>query len=152
MDRGALLHFASQRGMGWLLARAPLAYFLLSRRGQRLRPPAQNGLAGGPGFVEPTPWAEAGRLTEESRIARLGPGNERTHHLDELVEALLALGFRRLDQHGAVDDQREIHGHRVEALVDQRLGEVERGDPRALQELVVEQDLVHARTRKRSCH
>ena len=51
----------------------------------------------------------------------------------------------RLDQHRAVDDQREIHRHRVIALVDQRLGDVERGDAGVLQEAVVEQRFVHAR-------
>ena len=57
-----------------------------------------------------------------------------------------ALRFRlgRLDQHRAVDDQREIHGHRVVALVDHRLGEIERGDAGAFEEMVVEQHLVHA--------
>jgi hypothetical protein len=43
--------------------------------------------------------------------------------------ARLRFRLGRLDQHRAVDDQREIHGHRVEALVDQRLGEVERVTP-----------------------
>ena len=43
-----------------------------------------------------------------------------------------------------MDDQREIHGHRVIALVDHRLGEVEGGDARVLEEAVIEQHLVHA--------
>ena len=37
----------------------------------------------------------------------------------------LRFGLGRLDQHRAMDDQREVHGHRVEALVDQRLGDVD---------------------------
>ena len=68
---------------------------------------------------------------------------ERSAH-DELVEAGLGFGLGRLDQHRAVHHQREIHGHRVEALVDQRLGEIDRGE--ALGEtLVAEHRLVHAR-------
>jgi len=52
--------------------------------------------------------------------------------------------YGRLDQHGAMDDKRKIHRHRVVTLIDHRLGEVERGHARALQELVVEQHLVLA--------
>ena len=64
--------------------------------------------------------------------------------MDEAVDAFLGLRFRRLDQHRPVHDQREVHGHRVIALVDHRLGEVERGDAGALKEAVVEQRLMHA--------
>ncbi len=56
----------------------------------------------------------------------------------------LRFRFGRLDQHGAVHDEREIHRHRMIALVDHRLGEIERGDAGALQPGVVEQHLVHA--------
>jgi hypothetical protein len=35
------------------------------------------------------------------------------------------------DQHRAVHHQREVHGHRVIALVDQALGEIERGEAAA---------------------
>jgi hypothetical protein len=59
----------------------------------------------------------------EALVARLGALGDRAQRGDELVERRLGFGLGRLDQHRAVDDQREIHGHRVEALVDQRLGE-----------------------------
>lgn len=64
---------------------------------------------------------------------------------DELVEHRLALRLGRLDQHRAVHDEREVHRHRVIALVDQRLGDVDRGDPGTIEEMIVEQRLVHAR-------
>ena len=76
-------------------------------------------------------------------VARLGPLRDRAQRADELVERRLALGLGRLDQHRAVDDEREIHRHRVEALVDQPLGDVERRE--ALGEPVV------ARTAPRAC-
>ena len=49
-------------------------------------------------------------------------------------------------------DQGKIHGHGMEALVDQGLGEVERGDARPLQPVVVEQGLVHAVAAERRAH
>src|SRR5215472_524558 len=48
-----------------------------------------------------------------------------------------------------MNDQREINRHRMIPFVDQRLGEVERGDAGVLQKAVVEQYLVHAETWKR---
>ncbi len=41
-------------------------------------------------------------------------------------------------------DEREIHRRRMKALIDQGLGEIERGHAGVLQELVVEQRFVHA--------
>jgi hypothetical protein len=61
------------------------------------------------------------RRALERRIARPGAFAQAFHRRDELVEAGLAFGFRRLDQHGAMDHQREIDRHRVIALVDQPL-------------------------------
>jgi hypothetical protein len=43
-------------------------------------------------------------------------------------------------------DERKIHRHGVVALVDHRLGEIERRDARAVEPFVVEQNLVHAGT------
>ncbi|MNQ64151.1 hypothetical protein D3C85_785620 [compost metagenome] len=87
-----------------------------------------------------------GRALEAVDVAGLGGLGQQAHGVDEAIQLGLGLGLGRLDQHGPVDDQGEVHGHRVEALVDHRLGEVERGDVRALQPFVVEQGLVHART------
>ena len=71
-----------------------------------------------------------------------------TDIVDNPFEAGLGFGFGRLDQHRAVDDQREIHGHRVEALVDQRLGEID-GAQASREAFVREDRLVHARARAR---
>ena len=49
--------------------------------------------------------------------------------LGEMVQRLLGLGLGRLDQQRLVDDQREVHGRRMHAVVEQPLGEVERPDP-----------------------
>ena len=75
-------------------------------------------------------------------------GSQRLDGRDELVERGLAFGLGRLDQHRPMDDQRKVHRHRMIAFVDQRLGEVERGDPGILQKTVVEQHLMHAQARK----
>ena len=68
----------------------------------------------------------------------------RPQRADELIQRRLRLGLGRLDQHRAMHDQREVHRHWMEALVDQPLGDVERreavGEP-----VVAEQRLVHAR-------
>src|SRR5258708_27645247 len=83
----------------------------------------QDWLARRQRLVEPASWG-MDRCRLEALVTGLGAFRYRAHRHDELVEARLRLGFRRLDQHRAVHDQREIHGHRMEALGDQRLGEV----------------------------
>src|SRR3546814_4821891 len=65
----------------------------------------------------------------EAFIARLGARGDAAQRADELIERRLRFGLGRLDQHRAVDDEREIHRHRMIALVYQRLGDVERGEP-----------------------
>ena len=46
--------------------------------------------------------------------------------VSERVERLDRFGLRRLDEHALLDDQREVDGRRMEAVVDQPLGDVER--------------------------
>jgi F0F1-type ATP synthase membrane subunit b/b' len=78
--------------------------------------------------------SEAERLQREAKAkldSDLKRREEQALH-DEQVERGLRFRLGRLDQHRAVHDQREVHGHRVVALVDHRLGEVERGDAGAL--------------------
>src|SRR3546814_6869232 len=62
----------------------------------------------------------------ERRVAVLRAQCDAAQRADELVEHRLRLGLGRLDEHRAVDDEREIDRHRVIALVDQPLGDVER--------------------------
>ena len=49
------------------------------------------------------------------------------HDLDEFVERFLALGFGRLDQQALRHQQREIIRRRVDAVIEQALGEIQRG-------------------------
>ena len=83
----------------------------------------------------------AGKAFHLARLCRLGKA---AHHGDEFIQAFPGFRFRRLDQHGAMDNQGEIHGHRMIPLVDHRLGEIEGGYPRILQEAIVEQGFMHA--------
>ena len=71
--------------------------------------------------------ARSGRPPGSSR----GLAQDLGHDLGEPVERLLGLGLGRLDQQRLVDDQREVHGRRVHAVVEQPLGEVERLDAAA---------------------
>jgi len=77
-------------------------------------------------------------------VAGLGALGQTPHGRDEAVEFGFALALRRLHQQRTVHDQRKIHGHGVEALVDQRLRIIEGTDAGVLEEAVVEQRLVHA--------
>ena len=52
----------------------------------------------------------------------------RVHDVDEAVERLEALGLGRLDHERLLDDQREVDRRRMDAVVEDRLGDVERGD------------------------
>ena len=77
-------------------------------------------------------------------VACLRSFGKQPHGADKLIEALLRFRLGWLHKHRARDDEREVDRHRVKALVDQRLREVERRDVRALQEAVVEERFVHA--------
>src|SRR3546814_9411194 len=88
------------------------------------RSPHQHRLARGEGFVEPAARREM-RRGLEAFIARLGARGDAAQRADELIERRLRFGLGRLDQHRAVDDEREIHRHRMIALVYQRLGRSE---------------------------
>lgn len=77
-------------------------------------------------------------------VAAGSVAGDRFHHADEAVDGVLALGFGRLDQHRAADDQREIDRHWVVAVFAERFGDVEGGDARLLLALVGQQAFVHA--------
>ena len=75
----------------------------------------------------------------------LGLGEDLLDRLGEGVEALLGLGLGRLDHQRLLDQQREVDGRRVEAEVEQALGEVEGGEAELpLHRLAGEDELVHA--------
>ena len=119
-------------------------------------PPLGPGATGSPG-ASAGPGGAAAAVSSRRRrgvsrgaswksvgLARLGAARQMLERADELIEGFLALGLRRLHQQRAMDHQREIHGHGMEALVDHRLGEIEGGDAGILEEAVVEQRLMHA--------
>ena len=91
----------------------------------------------------PTAWPCGADLiaSGSSRASR----RDREHRLDERVERLLRLGLGRLDHQRLWDDEREVDGRRVEAVVHQPLRDVERADPvLALERARAEHELVHA--------
>ena len=83
------------------------------------------------------------RLDHLGLLRRLA--RDREHRVGERVERLLRLGLRRLDHQRLRDDEREVDRRRVEAVVHQPLGDVERRDAvLALQRARREHELVHA--------
>ena len=103
--------------------------------------PAEDRFAVGGDFVEAADARGVRRGLDDLGIGTgfLGDGN---HRVAEGVEALAALVLGRLDHHRPVHDEREVDGHRVEAVVHQALSDVEGGDAGLLEELVVEDHLV----------
>src|SRR5579871_3104000 len=99
--------------------------------------PAQDRPAGRGRLVEAPARRQARRLVEGGGLARLRAARQIAQRADELVQAVLAFRLGRFHQQGAVDDEGEIHGHGMEALVDHGLGEVEGGDAGILEEAVV---------------
>src|SRR5258708_18888814 len=68
------------------------------------------------------------RRSLEALITLFCPLCDRADGGDELIEACDRLGLGRLDQHRSMDDQREIHRHRMEAFINQSLGKIECAD------------------------
>ena len=54
-------------------------------------------------------------------------GGNLTHHFDERVYGLLALRFRGLYHEGLVEQEREIDGGSMEAIVQQTFGHIQGG-------------------------
>src|SRR6202044_4026868 len=85
--------------------------------------PAQDWFAGGGYFVEAAD--SCGVRSSLHEIGRgVGFGGDGAHRVNEQITFLFRFGFRRLDHHGAGNDQREGGGVRVEAVIDQALGDV----------------------------
>src|ERR1700722_4303993 len=63
----------------------------------------------------------------------------------ESVERLTRLSLGRFDQQRLIDEQREVNGRRMNAVVQKSLGQVERPDPQlTFHRRPREHDLVHA--------
>ena len=96
--------------------------------------------------------ASSGRLTGRECGASFSScgssaasARDRQHRLAELVERLHRLGLGRLDHQRLGHDQREVDGRRVEVVVHQPLGDVQRRHAvLALQVARREHELVHA--------
>ena len=80
-------------------------------------------------------WSRSGSL--------LGLLGDLDQGVGEGVQRVLVLGLRRLDHQSLMDDEREVVGRRVEAVVHQPLGYVQGADIAAF-EATLGDELVHA--------
>src|SRR5437588_12898481 len=86
----------------------------LGCRGLLFRLPAQDGFAGGGGFVEATNACGVGRVEDErGRVLRFA--GDGAHGFNELLEFLATDRFGWFAQHRAGPDQREVARHRMNA-------------------------------------
>ena len=88
------------------------------------RPP-QHGLAGGGRLVQAAEGRLVGRALHKLRVL-FGLPRYRQHRLAEGVQRLFPLRLRRLHHQRLVNDEREVDRGRVEAVVDEPLGDVQR--------------------------
>ena len=68
--------------------------------------------------------AISGSLQDADRPSPVGDAD---HRRGERVERLARLRLGRFDHQRLWDDEREVHGRRVEPFVDERLADIERG-------------------------
>src|SRR5215213_1891416 len=106
--------------------------------------PAQHRLARGGGLVESADARGVRRVQDRVRVFR-GLARYLLHGVDELLKLCAADGLRGLDEHRALNDEGEVDGHRVEAVVYESLRDVERVDAFSRLPLVGEEDFVHRR-------
>src|SRR6185503_19377574 len=78
-------------------------------------------------LVEAPDWRGAWRPLELVG-RRLGLLGDAVHDLDEVVQRLERPGLGRLDHQRLLHDQREVDRGRVDAVVEDRLGNVQGGD------------------------
>ena len=102
-------------------SRAADRFFLFRKRG------AQNGVSCRLHLVETADRGIVRRGVERFGVLMRKAG-KRTEDLDCLVHGGLGFRFRRLDHERLVDDQWEIHCGRMNTVVKQTLGDIERGN------------------------
>src|SRR4051794_8330702 len=105
---------------------------------------ADDGALGGARLVEPAHRRRVRRVARDLRV--LGAlAQDVRDGVGEGVERLLRLRLGRLDEQRLVDEQREVDGRRMEAVVEQPLGEIERPEAEVLlHRRAREHELVHA--------
>src|SRR3954452_1134067 len=105
---------------------------------------ADDGALAAPRLVEPADRRRVRRVAGDLRV--LGAlAQDVGDRVGERVERLLRLRLGRLDEQRLVDEQREVDRRRVEAVVEQALGEIERLEPEVLlHRRAGEHELVHA--------
>ena len=108
------------------------------------RTPAQDRLPRRSGLVEPPHRRRVRRAPHQLGTLLALPGDG-DHRVAEGVQLFLRLALGRLDHQRAGDDQREVDRRRMEAVVHQPLGDVERVDVVGVLPLVAEDDLVQRR-------
>ena len=76
----------------------------------------------------------------------LGLGGNLVHHIDEGIDGLLAFVLRGLNHEALMEEEGEVDGGSMVAVVEEALGNVHRGDARALIYEAVEDTFVLAQT------
>ncbi len=138
---------SGEPGAAWLQSATDAGRVSLGTR-NRTRP-AQPRLARGPSFIEPGQSREVRCAADQVRRL-LGFAEDFLDGFHESVERLLGLGLGRLDHERAADDQGKVHRRRVDAVVDQALGEIEGADAGLGFEVAIgEDDFVQRRCRRR---
>src|SRR3954471_2023587 len=108
-------------------------------RGVRLGSPAQDGLARGGGLVESAGARRVRRVKNRVRVFD-GLARNLLHGVYELLKLRAADRLGGLNQHRTLYDEREVDRHRVEAVINQTLRDVERVDALARLPLVCEEN------------
>src|SRR3954452_22309701 len=105
---------------------------------------ADDGALAAPRLVEPADRRRVRRVAGDLRV--LGAlAQDVGDRVGERVERLLRLRLGRLDEQRLVDEQREVDRRRVEAVVEQALGEIERLQAEVLlHRRAREHELVHS--------
>src|SRR5678815_3472629 len=85
--------------------------------------PAENRAPGGSRLVQ-APHASGVRRVPDAFWLLACLPRDRSHGGDELIQGFAGFGFGRLDHHRTLDDQRKVDRGRVEAVVEQPLGNV----------------------------
>src|SRR5690606_25357776 len=110
--------------------------------GLHIRSPSEDRLASGRCLIKTADACRMRGVLYEIRIF-FCLAVDIDHRFDEGVEIRTAYRFRRLDQHRALDNEREVDRHRVKSVIDQALCDIKRYDTILRLILVRKDRLVH---------